>query len=225
MGIADEFERRLERIVEGAFSKAFRSDIEPAEIGRRLVRDMEAGKSVSVGAVYVPNTYTISLSPGDYERLEGLLPQLKTEFATLLKGTSRERMWKPSGPIEIRFASDKATRKGRFEVRAAHEASATADDESKEPEAELATSENRWPLTGDVVSIGRLETNDVQLIDQSVSRTHAQVVKRDDGWWIVDLDSTGGTFVNDGRVKERRLQPGDKLMVGPFELEFKLIRD
>src|SRR2546425_11444694 len=76
LGLFDEFERRLERVVDGFFSKAFRSPIQPAEIGRRLLREMEGAKTVSVGAGYVPNGDVIHLGTEDFEGVEGLMPPL-----------------------------------------------------------------------------------------------------------------------------------------------------
>ncbi|MBW3591808.1 MAG: DUF3662 domain-containing protein, partial [Actinobacteria bacterium] len=74
MGLVGDFEDRLERAVEGVFSKAFRSEVAPSELGRRLLRQMENNKTVSVGAVYVPNHYLVRLSGEDYARFEGLVP-------------------------------------------------------------------------------------------------------------------------------------------------------
>ena len=57
------FERRLERLVEGAFTKAFRSGLQPLEIGRRLVKELDAGRTVGVHGVVAPNHFTVVLSP------------------------------------------------------------------------------------------------------------------------------------------------------------------
>ena len=61
---------------------------------------------------------------------------------------------------------------------------------------------------------------DYSLNDANASRQHAELVKREDGWWLVDLDSTNGTFVNGSMVKERRLGPGDRIQIGSSKLEF-----
>src|SRR6266702_6468651 len=124
LGLFDEFERRLERVVDGFFSKAFRSPIQPAEIGRRLLREMEGAKTVSVGAVYVPNSYEIHLGPEDFERFEGLVPTLTQEFATLLRRSAAERRWQFPGPLVVDFVADDKLASGRFEVDATHDADA-----------------------------------------------------------------------------------------------------
>ena len=133
LGLFDEFERRLERVVDGFFSKAFRSPIQPAEIGRRLLREMEGGKTVSVGAVYVPNSYVIHLDPEDFERFEGLIPTLREEFAGLLQHSAADRRWHFPGALVVTFDEDGSVAPGRFEVHAEHDAAAVAPPVPAEP--------------------------------------------------------------------------------------------
>lgn len=222
MGLVDEFERRLERAVEGFFSRTFRSRIQPAEIGRRLLREMEAGKSVSVGAVYVPNRFVIRLAPSDYERFEGLIPTLRQEFGDLLRGQARERRWRPAGRVAVEFSRESGQPEGRFEVEAHHESGGGGGDAGHPaPELRLRGVEGRSFALGDeALTIGRLASCQIVLDDPNASRRHAEVSRRDDGWWIVDLGSTNGTLVNGGLIKERRLENRDVVQIGSSELEF-----
>src|SRR5688500_14866007 len=64
MGL-QQFERRLERLVEGVFAKAFRSGLQPVEVGRRLTREMDLHRTVGVRGVLVPNWFEIALSAAD----------------------------------------------------------------------------------------------------------------------------------------------------------------
>ena len=225
MGLADEFERRLERVVEGVFSKAFRSDVEPAEIGRALLRRMEEGKSVSVGAVYVPNDYVISLSSEDYARFEGLIPTLRQEFADLLRASARERRWRLPGAIDVRFTLDEQVEHGKFDITALH----LATQGTSQPEAQDAhklvllsgDSSKEWTLSFDEATLGRSSSNEIVINDPNTSRRHAQIARRSGEWWIVDLGSTNGTLVNEALIKERRLLPGDRIKMGATELEFR----
>jgi hypothetical protein len=224
VGLADEFERRLERVVEGVFSKAFRSDVEPAEIGRALLRRMEEGKSVSVGAVYVPNDYVISLSSEDYARFEGLIPTLRQEFSDLLRASARERRWRLPGAIDVRFAQDEQAEQGKFDITALH--LATQGSETEAPDAHKLVllggdSSKEWTLNLDEATLGRSSSNEIVINDPNTSRRHAQVARRSGEWWIVDLGSTNGTLVNDVLIKERRLLPGDRIKLGATELEFR----
>lgn len=218
MGIADEFERRLERAVEGFFSRTFRSRVQPAEIGRRLLREMEAGKSVSVGAVYVPNRYVVRLSAPDHERMEGLVPTLRKDFSEWLQAHARDRRWRPAGMVQVEFREDEEVQVGRFAVEAFHESSENGQGDT--PAWLVGPGERRHTLEGDSLTIGRLDSCQIVLDDPNASRRHAELTRREDGWWIVDLGSTNGTLVNGSLVKERRLEPGDQLQIGSTELAF-----
>ncbi|MGI8425268.1 MAG: FhaA domain-containing protein [Actinomycetota bacterium] len=221
MGIAEEFEKRLEKMVEGVFSKAFRSDVEPSEIGRRLLREMEGGKSISVSAVYVPNVYVIGLPPADFQRFEGLMSNLKTEFAGLLKANAAQRRWRPAGPLDIRFEQDDQIAEGKFQVQALHE---QADEPMAAPATiALVGSEQSqvWSLDQPRLTLGRASTNEIMVADPNASREHARLEERDGSWWLVDLGSTNGTLVNETLIKERRLTPGDRITIGAAILEFR----
>ncbi|MDX1948857.1 MAG: diguanylate cyclase [Pirellulaceae bacterium] len=62
--------------------------------------------------------------------------------------------------------------------------------------------------------LGRDEACDIQLVDDSVSRRHARIESTEEGSVISDLGSTNGTYINDERVSERKLAPGDRLRLG-----------
>ena len=72
MGL-QRFERRLERLVEGAFSKAFRSGLQPVEIGRRLTREMDLQRRLGVHGLIAPNAFTVELSSRDFDRFDTLM--------------------------------------------------------------------------------------------------------------------------------------------------------
>src|SRR6266480_4115852 len=79
MGL-QRFERRLERLVEGGFGKAFRTGLQPVEIGRRLVRELESGRSLGVRGTVAPNQFTVRISEADRARFEGFQDALLTEL-------------------------------------------------------------------------------------------------------------------------------------------------
>lgn len=219
MGLADDFERRLEQIVEGFFSKAFRSKLEPAEIGRRLLREMEGGKTVSVQAVYVPNSYTVRLASSDHSRFEGLIPELQNSFRNLLKEAAVERKWKLPGRLALRFDEDSQLKEGKFAVDAVHDASAEPPPTAA-PRLRLVGDSKEWVLEGDRLVLGRQEDCDIVIPDPAASRRHAEISRRDDGWWITDLESSNDTFVNGAMVKQRRLHALDRIKIGSTELVY-----
>jgi hypothetical protein len=116
MGILRDFERRLEGAVEGLFARAFRSGVQPVELGKRLVREVEDGRTVGVNRVYVPNVYVYELSPGDRERFADYEVALGQELAALAVDTARERDWAMLGPARIEFETGEDLPVGRFRL-------------------------------------------------------------------------------------------------------------
>src|SRR3954453_9208172 len=77
-----------------------------------------------------------------------------------------------------------------------------------------------FPLHGDRTAIGRRPEADVFLDDVTVSRDHALLVHRTDGWHLDDLGSLNGTYVNRNRIESHRLADGDEVQIGKFKLSF-----
>jgi hypothetical protein len=77
-----------------------------------------------------------------------------------------------------------------------------------------------FPLGADRVTIGRRPDSDVLLDDVTVSRDHALIVRRAGDWYLDDLGSLNGTYVNRERIESRRLDDGDELQVGKYKLTF-----
>ena len=77
-----------------------------------------------------------------------------------------------------------------------------------------------FPLGADRVTIGRRPDSDVLLDDVTVSRDHALIVRRSGDWYLDDLGSLNGTYVNRERIESRRLDDGDELQVGKYKLTF-----
>jgi hypothetical protein len=133
MKILRDFERRLEGAVEGLFARAFRSGVQPVELGKRLVREVEDGRTVGVNRVYVPNVYRYELSPGDRERFANYEQALGQELAALAVETARERGWGMLGPARIEFATAEDLEQGRFRLSGRVEAAEVEADYAVRP--------------------------------------------------------------------------------------------
>jgi hypothetical protein len=123
MGFLRDFERRLEGAVEGVFARAFRSGVQPVELGKRLVRAVEDSRQVGVSRVYVDNLYSIELSPRDRQRFADYERALTSELAALVVDTARENDWAMMGPARVELETDEALSEGRFRVVSRVEAS------------------------------------------------------------------------------------------------------
>jgi hypothetical protein len=118
MSVLRSLESKIAGLVEGTFSRAFRSEVRPVEIARKLAREMEEHQSHSVSRVYVPNEYAVYLSPEDRERFAGFERELREELAGyLLEHARRERFSLMSKPA-IEFRTDERLRLGEFGIQA-----------------------------------------------------------------------------------------------------------
>ena len=79
---------------------------------------------------------------------------------------------------------------------------------------------SKYMLDAEVTQAGRHPDSDIFLDDITVSRRHAEIVRRSDGFHVLDVGSLNGTYVNRDRVEETRLGNGDELQIGKFKLVF-----
>ncbi len=226
MPILRDFERRLGNLVEGFFASAFRSGVQPVELAKRLMREMDANKTVGVREVWAPNRFGFTLSEADGERFEQAEHALVTELKRVVRETAAERGWGLVGPPEIEFVLDEDLARGRFEV----EASFVEGEEELAPlvagQATLTLYEGGRPartysLAKPVLTLGRLPESDVVISDPGASRQHARIANAGGEFVVTDLGSTNGTLVNDEEVRERVLDDGDRITIGETVLEFR----
>jgi hypothetical protein len=112
------FEERLERAVEGFFARLFKSGVHPVEIGKRLLRVMEDGKTVALRRTYVPNVYRITVGHQDYERLSQLEGKLVEELEIFVGEAARQRQWALADSPRVSFATDHKLSAGEFRITA-----------------------------------------------------------------------------------------------------------
>ena len=89
MSVLRNIESKLESLFEGVFGRAFRTNVQPVELARKLVKEMDDHRNISVSRVYVPNEYTIYLSPGDREQFSTYEQQLRDELGEYLAEHAR----------------------------------------------------------------------------------------------------------------------------------------
>jgi hypothetical protein len=210
-------ERGLERMVEGVFSRAFRSSLRPIELGRRLVREMDDHRSVDVkGRTIVPNDFTFALSPQDHATFTEIHEALVRELCDAAREYARDEGYTFMGPVQVELALDDELRPGRFSVVSRlHEGQGGVGAGTL-----VLPAGERIPLSEKPVLIGRLPDCEITLADPNVSRRHAEVRPFGTGFLVVDLGSTNGTRVNGATVSEHQLKDGDAITVGATRIRF-----
>ena len=214
-------EDRLERLVEGVFARAFRTGLQPVEIARRLERDLGTGRTLDArGRAIGPNRFVVDLAPADYARFSQIQDSLCLEFASAVREHAEERSLGFLGRVGVTFAEEEKLVTGRFRV----EASFVEGTGGNTAPAFLELTDGRRIALGDRVAvIGRMPESSVYLDDPNVSRRHAELRPDGDTYAVVDLDSTNGTRVNGGLVREHLLADGDAIGVGRHSMIFRLL--
>ena len=215
MGL-QRFERRLERLVEGGFGKAFRTGLQPVEIGRRLVRELDSGRSLGVRGTVAPNQFTVRISQDDEARFAGFRDALVAELTETVRDSARASNYRFVGPVEVRMAVDPRFGVGDLAVDAAIVASPDGLTG-----ALVMPDGRRIQLGEDAVTIGRLPDCTIALSDSQVSRHHAEVRRAERGFAVVDLGSLNGTTVNGAAVQQHPLTDGDVIGVGDTEIRYE----
>jgi hypothetical protein len=217
MGL-QQVERRLERLVEGVFSKAFRGGLQPVELARRLVREMEAGRTVSTRGTVAPNHAVVTLSEFDAERFESFADALVIELEDAMREHARDREYRFIGPVKVELFQDPDFAKSEHTVVVE-----VRQGPGGMPAAALVLGDgSRIAIGEDPVLIGRSPESTVKLTDSTVSRSHAQIVRDGDAWFLRDLGSSNGTKVNGTAIADHMLEDGDEIRVGAVTLRFEM---
>jgi Protein of unknown function (DUF3662)/FHA domain len=243
ISVLRNLESRIEGLVEGVFSRAFSSEVQPVELARKLAKEMDAHKTAGIARVYVPNEYTVYLSKTDRAKLEGYERSLEQELSGYLLEHARRRSYDLLTRPAVEFKTDERLRLGEFGIQTrlvkppAHEgesarqgeeghtmvysavresaAPAPAQSAAVATRAVVALDDRRYVLEGPRATIGRSKEADCVLRDPNVSRHHAELRRGGAGeWTIADLGSTNGVKVNGRRVSSTRLSPGDRVTLG-----------
>jgi hypothetical protein len=251
MTVLRSLESKIAGLVEGTFSRAFRSEVRPVEIARKLAREMEEHRSFSVSRTYVPNEYRVFLSARDRARFADYEDALAAELAGyLLEHARRERLALLSRPV-IEFVTDDRLGLGEFgiQTRVVQPPKDTGEERVEETagrtmvystagrvaepleerararvETVLLLFDGKRLVVGPAgATLGRSRQCDVVLADPNVSRQHAEIRPRGGSWVLTDLGSTNGTLLNGRRIdRPEVLKAGDEIEVGTSVITFEL---
>ncbi len=116
MSVLKSIEQKIESLFEGVFGRAFRTHVQPVELARKLTKEMDDHKSVSVSRVYVPNEYSIYLSPQDREQFATYEASLRGELQDYLAEHARRERYVLLSPPEVVFQTDEDLEIGEFGI-------------------------------------------------------------------------------------------------------------
>jgi hypothetical protein len=250
MSVLRNIEHRIEGLFEGVFGRAFRTHVQPVELARKLVKEMEDHRVISVSRVYAPNEYTVYLAPSDREQFATYEDSLCSELQDYIAENARRERYELLSAPEVKLETDSDLEMGEFGIATRMVQGPVPQPGEPEPEPESgATMVYRKPPETEAVSaeelgldresvsltvngtkheidkrevvIGRSKDCDIQLADGNVSRRHAEVRQEGAAYWVIDLGSTNGMEVNGRRQKRAKLRQGDRITLGSTELVFK----
>src|SRR2546423_13317742 len=212
MSILRNLEAKLEGLFEGAFSRTFKSRVQPVEIARKLAKEMQDNKTVSISRTYVPNQYNVYLSPEDRQQFEGYEEGLTKELSDYLLEQARDEGLALNTRPSVEFHTDDRLGLGEFGIQAmlvrpsedeqaeaedaqfGHTMVYSVDREARRLEAPplrgralLVGGGKRTVLSGSRVLLGRSRDCDVMLEDPHVSRRHAELRNEEGRWVVADL--------------------------------------
>jgi hypothetical protein len=116
VNVLRSIEQKIEGLFEGLFGRAFRTNVQPVELARKLVKEMEDHRMVSVSRVYVPNEYTVYLSPPDREQFAGYESSLCTELQEYLSEHARREGYVLLTPPVVGLETDDDLSIGEFGI-------------------------------------------------------------------------------------------------------------
>ena len=230
MGLLDNVEKRLDRIVNGSFSKAFKAQIQPVEIAAALQHEIDMRAKNQDGRVVAPNRFEIGLSEEDHNRLASFLPGLVAELSSLVKKYSVDQRYATVDQPDVWFTINADLHVGDIAISsesALRQSTAVPADpaSAREPLIPAAvtapqitphlrsTDGTDFPLNQSVIKIGRGNDADIQITDTGISRIHCSIVL---GSQVIikDNGSTNGTLVDGKKITEAPLNEGSIIQIG-----------
>jgi len=218
MGLLDNFERRLERAVNGAFAKTFRSGVQPLEIAGALRHELDAKAAVvSRDRILVPNDFVVRLAPADFERMSDMGAVLPDELTDLVQKHATAQNYAFAGPVAVRLLNDTDLTVGMLLVQSAN---VREEDVTWTPVVEV---EGRRHVLGRSTVIGRGTDADITITDTGTSRKHVQILWDGTRAQVTDLGSTNGSTLDGVPFQKVALPPDSTIQIGRTRIVFRVL--
>jgi hypothetical protein len=218
VGILDNFEKGLERVVNGAFAKTFKSGLQPLEVTAALRRELDTKAAVvSRDRILVPNDFVVRLAPGDFARMTDLGPALIDEFTQLVQRHAAAQHYAFAGGISIRLQKDPALSEGVVQIDSVN----VKGEVAWTPVLDIDG--RRYPITKARTIIGRGSDADITIDDTGTSRQHVEILWDGKRGQVSDLGSTNGSKLNGAPVTKAPLPPDSIIEIGRTRIVFRVL--
>lgn len=218
MGLLDNFERGLERAVNGVFAKTFRSGLAPIEITSALRQELDTRAAVvSRDRILVPNKFVVRLGRTDFQRMSAMGPTLIDELTQLVQTHATAQGYQFAGGIDIRLSEDTGLSEGMIRI------------ESQNAKGQIAwtpildVAGKRYPIVKSRTVIGRGSDADITVDDTGTSRRHVEVLWDGTRAQVNDLGSTNGSQLNGEPVTKAALAPDSVITIGRTRIVFRVL--
>ncbi|MEJ6488633.1 DUF3662 domain-containing protein [Leucobacter sp. USCH14] len=218
MGILDSVERGLERAVNGAFARTFRSGVQPVEIASALKRELDIGAVVvDRDRVLAPNRFVVRVSEKDADRLYQLGSTLGQELRGVITKHAKRQSYQLLGEPDVEIRSDGSITVGVLQVDASRVEGAV------DWVAAIDVDGTRHELSRGTTTVGRGSDCGIRISDNAASRKHLELIWDGAAGIARDLGSTNGSKINGQRFREAALSPGTVITIGQTSLQFQLV--
>ena len=218
MGFFDRLEHGLERAVNTAFAKTFKSGVQPVELTAALRREVDTKASVVArDRILVPNIFTVSLARADYDRMVSMGPTLIDELVRQLTKHAQTQGYQFSGPIEVTLAHSEDLSIGLLAV------SSESVTGTVTWAGVLDIDGRRYPLKRGRTVIGRGTDAEITVNDSSISRKHVEILWDGSRAQANDLGSTNGSLLNGRKLTSSALESGATIEMGATRVTFHLV--
>lgn len=221
MGFFDSFEKGLERTINRAFSKTFKSELQPIEIAARIKTELDSKASViSRERILVPNAFEVRLASPDFKRMKALGEPLILELAELANAHIKKQRFQTTSPVTISLFEDSTLALGQLAIRSGSKTAAVSWV------AVLDVDGRRLQVPKGTTSVGRDVTAGLQIKDSSLSRTHFEILWDGSLAGLRDLGSTNGTRLEGQPVVPNKvvaLANESKIVAGRSQFVFRIV--
>jgi hypothetical protein len=222
LGFIENFERRLENFVNGSFSKAFKSQLQPVEISSAIKAKMDASAAVmGKDRILAPNEFQVSLSQVDFLRLQSHGESLVEELTKLVSAHVKKQRYQLPSPLNISLTQSSALALGQIQVIASGSKAEQVANLSWLPALDFGG--KRFLLAKAKTTVGRDSSADIQVDDTGLSRTHFAINWNGSSAIVEDLGSTNGTNVAGREIKSEPIVADTVIKAGRTEFVFRVV--